>query len=208
MRRAEFLAEEAVSKHDRAAAPQVFDDGGRLLVRHRGGDPDAFEELAQLYRVRIYTYLVRSGIREGDRDDLFQEIFLTVHRYAGRYDPTLPLAPWLFTIAVNAVRSYFRSPKFKREIAAEEPPEAQDESPNQGEVFDGKELAGWIERELKALPEAQREAVLLCYVKDMEQEEAAEALGMNVNSLKTNLRRARITLAERHMRFKKGGGTG
>lgn len=172
-------------------------DGGPLLVRHRDGDPDAFQELVQLYRVRIYSYLVRSGIREGDRDDIFQEIFLTVHRQAARYDAALPLAPWLFTIAVNSVRNYFRAPARKREAAAEEAPETPDNSPAPQEILEGRELAAWLERELRSLPPDQRECMVLCYVKDIDQEEAARLLGMNTNTLKTNLRRARLTLAQK-----------
>ena len=201
--------EAAVSKKEvAAAASHTFDDGGRLLVRHRTGDPEAFEELAQLYRARIYTYIVRSGVSDGDRDDLFQEIFLTVHRFAGRYDPTLPFAPWLFTIAVNTVRRYFRSPKRKREIAQEEPPEMPDDSPTPVEKLEGRELSNWLVKELQELPEDQREAMLLCYVRDMEQDDAARALGMNLNTLKTNLRRARITLVERYAAHRRSGGGG
>jgi RNA polymerase sigma-70 factor (ECF subfamily) len=193
-----------VSKQGRPVrSSSTFDDGGPLLVSHRSGDTEAFTELVQLYRVRIYTYLVRSGVRDGERDDLFQEIFFTVHRYAGRYDPTLPLAPWLFTIAVNAVRSHFRSPRNKREILQDEVPDAVDEAPTAGEVLEGRELAKWLERELMELPEDQRDAMLLCYIKDMEQEDAAKALGMNTNTLKTNLRRARITLVERITKLRK-----
>ena len=60
------------------------------------------------YRRPVYSYLVRSGVADADRDDVFQGIFLKIHTAAGSYDPTRPLAPWLFTIVANSVRNHFR----------------------------------------------------------------------------------------------------
>ena len=56
----------------------------------------------------IGAYLVRAGVAEADRDDLFQAVFLRVHKAAGSYQPSRPLAPWLFTIVANVVRNHFR----------------------------------------------------------------------------------------------------
>ena len=59
--------------------------------------------LVSRYRAAVYSYLVRCGVAEADRDDLFQEIFIRIHRAASRYRPDCPLHPWLFTIVANAV---------------------------------------------------------------------------------------------------------
>ena len=75
-----------------------------LLVGHRNGNSEAFGELVSRYRAPIYSYLVRSGIRESQRDDVFQEVFVKIHSSCARYDESLPLTPWVFTIVVNTVR--------------------------------------------------------------------------------------------------------
>ena len=70
----------------------------RLLVAHREGDRDAFSQLVERYRRPVFGYLVRCGIAEADRDDLFQKIFLKIHQRADRYDNarpcTLGFLPW------------------------------------------------------------------------------------------------------------------
>ncbi len=75
------------------------------LSRHCRGDASAFPALLEAYRRPVYGYLVRSGVAEANRDDIFQNIFLKIHAAARSYDPTRPLRPWLFTIVANTVRA-------------------------------------------------------------------------------------------------------
>lgn len=167
-----------------------------LLARHLKGDNQAFGEIVSMYRSEIFTYLARCGVQESCRDDLFQEIFLNVHRYASRYDPALPLAPWIFTIAVNRVRSHFRSASRNRVTAHEEHSEtpAADASPH--EKSEAVETAAWLEGELAKIPLSEREAFILCCVQNLEQREAAKILDIPLNTVKTNVRRARLRLAK------------
>ena len=79
------------------------------LPRHCNGDQAAFPALLEAYRRPIYSYLVRTGVAQAQRDDLFQSIFLKIHSAAASYQPSRPLAPWLFTIVANSVRNHFRA---------------------------------------------------------------------------------------------------
>ena len=83
-------------------------DEKALLLRHRAGDRDAFAGLVEAYRAPVYSYLVRAGVPEGERDDLFQEVFLRVHRSASSYQEDRPVHPFLFTIVCNTVRTHLR----------------------------------------------------------------------------------------------------
>ena len=73
------------------AAEESFER--QLLVRHRDGDPDAFEELVQRFRAPVFSYLVRCGVEPASRDDLFQEIFIKIHNASARYRAEQPLPP-------------------------------------------------------------------------------------------------------------------
>lgn len=172
-------------------------DDRQLLQRHLGGDPLAFRELVSAYRSKVFGYLVRCGVRNESRDDLFQEIFLTIHSNASRYDNAQALSPWIFTIVSNKVRDHFRSVSRDRAESLGDR-EQRAEDPGAHELAEAAETADWLERAIRKLPLSQREVVLLCCVHNMEQLEAARALGMPINTLKTHLRRARITLA-RHL---------
>jgi RNA polymerase sigma-70 factor (ECF subfamily) len=70
-----------------------------LMARYADGEAAAFDELFRRYEPRAYAFfLKRTGSRERAQD-LYQELFLRIHRARDRYDAARPFAPWLFQIA-------------------------------------------------------------------------------------------------------------
>ena len=187
---------------DSAKRPQdVVDLEERsLLARHCRGDTDAFPALMSAYRRPVYSYLVRNGVAEADRDDIFQSIFLKIHAAAESYDPSRPLAPWLFTIVANTVRNHFRAHTVP--IAAVpsadslDPLDLADPNPDPEHIAAVRETVAWLEEALLALPPAQREVLLLVTVAGLRQQEVAHSLNLPLNTVKTHLRRARLALAD------------
>jgi RNA polymerase sigma-70 factor (ECF subfamily) len=168
------------------------------IVKHAAGNRQAFAELVEAYRSPVYSYLVRSGVSAADRDDLFQEVFIRVHRAAGSYDPDRAVAPWLFTIAANAVRNHLRSRRVRELIFREAPAVEQPDSAELGdERIEAEQNRVWLEKEIQRLPRAQREALLLTYLKRMSRQQVAAVLGIPLNTLKTNVRRAKFELVRR-----------
>jgi RNA polymerase sigma-70 factor (ECF subfamily) len=148
-----------------------------------------------MYKAPVYTYLVRCGVAESHRDDLFQEAFLAIHRGAGRFDQSYPLNPWLFRIVANTVRSFFRKERVRSFITPGEIHVALIAHERTEHSVEAKETARWIEARIAALPLKQREVLALTISTSMEQAEIATSLGIPVNSVKTLLRRARMSLA-------------
>ena len=177
---------------------QIPLDERELLLRHRLGDSDAFAELVAGYRRPVYSYLVRCGVAETDRDDLFQDIFIKIHRAAAQYQDDRPLHPWLFTIVANTVRTYYRKKKVREMVFAE----ASELEP-QAATADGERLAmarqtaAWLEQEIQKLPLAQQEVLILTRIESLPQKDVAEALNLPIGTVKTNLRRARLALIAR-----------
>jgi RNA polymerase sigma factor (sigma-70 family) len=84
-------------KEKRGAASQLPDEA--LMERYADGDAQAFDELFRRYEPRAYAFFLRrTGSPERARD-LYQELFLRIHRARDRYDRGRPFAPWLFRIA-------------------------------------------------------------------------------------------------------------
>ncbi len=167
------------------------------LPRHRRGDAAAFPALLEAYRRPVYSYLVRFGVTAADRDDVFQNIFLKVHAGAGSYQPARPLGPWIFTIVANTVRNHRRDGRaHETETSDDAAPETADPRPGPEHVAEVRETVAWLERAIAALPTAQREVLLLTAIAGFRQRQVAETLDMPVNTVKTHLRRARLTLAE------------
>jgi RNA polymerase sigma factor (sigma-70 family) len=169
------------------------------LPRHCRGDRAAFPALLAAYRRPLYGYLVRSEVRVEERDDLFQSIVLKVHQAAASYQPARPLRPWLFVIAANTVRNHLRDRQGPANIfsdidsAAVEPVDPQ---PGPDRIAESRETLAWLEQAIAELPPSQRQALMLVTIAGLDQQDAAVALDLPLNTVKTHLRRARLGLAQ------------
>ena len=166
------------------------------LPRHLRGDPDAFQSLLNAYQSPIYSYLIRCGIPEAAQDDLFQDIFLKIHTAAASYQPSRPLKPWIFTIAANTVRNHLRRQQEPIQTGYEATPEPPDPQPSAETRLAQNHQLNWLEQAIAALPLKQREVLLLAAVEGLPQQEVAQCLKIPLNSVKTYLRRARLSLID------------
>jgi RNA polymerase sigma factor (sigma-70 family) len=168
-----------------------------LIRRHLEGESEAFAELVDCYRAPVFSYLSRCGVAADDRDDLFQDIFIRIHRAAASYDPGRPLHPWIFTIVANAVRNHLRRQRVRSLVGSTENvggPAAS--NPGAERVTAGRQTMAWLEERIRRLPLARREVLLLACVESLPLKEVANMLGLPLGTVKTHLRRARLTLAE------------
>lgn len=170
---------------------------GELLLRHLAGDENAFSELVHRYRAPVFSYLVRCSVAPDDRDDLFQDIFIRVHRAAASYDSERPLHPWLFTIVANTVRNHLRRQRVRSIVGAvDEVAEPAAGSPGAERVAAGRQTMAWLEQQIEKLPLARREVLILSCVENMPLRQIAGVLDLPLGTVKTHLRRARLNLAE------------
>ena len=179
------------------AVPQPTE---RLLVAHRDGDREAFSQLVERYRRPVFGYLVRCGIAEADRDDVFQDIFIKIHQRADQYDAGRPLHPWLFTVVANTVRTYLRKQKLRSYFVWEPAPDIEDDAPDAESLASAQQTKAWLERAIQALPMPQREVLILATIENLPLKDIASILDMPINTVKTHLRRARMRLVESYER--------
>ncbi|MEM7584865.1 MAG: RNA polymerase sigma factor [Acidobacteriota bacterium] len=182
------------------AERKTGDDERQLLLRYREGDREAFAALVAEYRAPVYSYLSRCGVDPEDRDDLFQEIFIRIHRAVASYQAHRPAHPWIFTIVANTVRTHLRKRRVRQLVfadAAAKPgaSQAADPAPDGERRTAARQTVALVEREIGQLRRVQREVVLLACVEKLALGEVAEILGIPVNTVKTHLRRARLALA-------------
>jgi RNA polymerase sigma-70 factor (ECF subfamily) len=79
-----------------------------LMAEYAAGKVEAFDELFGRYEHAAYAFFLK---RVGSRDraqDLYQELFLRVHRGRHGYDPRRPFTPWFFQIAHRLLVDDFR----------------------------------------------------------------------------------------------------
>ena len=175
----------------RVAAHELTD--GELIRRIGDGDGSAFELLYQRYARPVFGLALRRLGDRGRAEDAVQETFASVWRSARSYRPERgPGAPWLYTVARNAIIDRLRQ---RTEPASDVPDEASSDltPPEQAEA---DWLAWRVHRALEELPDSERRVVELAYWGGLSQSEISDFLGTPLGTVKTRTRSALARLAD------------
>jgi RNA polymerase sigma-70 factor (ECF subfamily) len=160
-----------------------------LLHRVSERDAEAFRTLFNLYGPRVKAYMMRQGANAQLAEDLAQETMLTVWRKAALYSSGKgSAATWIFTIARN-----LRIDRLRREMPFQELPDAHevaaDEAPPD-EIASQRERQARVQAVLVALPDDQREIVVLAYIDGLSHSEIARRVGVPLGTVKSRMRLA------------------
>jgi RNA polymerase sigma-70 factor (ECF subfamily) len=139
----------------------------------------------------LWATLQRLGGRARDLDDLYQEVFVVVHRRLGDYDPALPIRPWLFGICVRVVAASRRRAHVRREELVDVVPEGDNQAPSPEERADRARNQKILARILDEL-DLERRAVFVMYeIDEVPCEQIAEMIGVPVGTVHSRLHTAR-----------------
>ena len=175
-------------------------DEPQLVDRSRDGDLSAFNAIVERYQSQVYNVSARIL---GDRhlaEDVAQETFIKAHRSLRGFRGG-SLRAWLLRIASNlsldATRSRKRRPAESLEEASERPGfSVPSDAPGpEQETLQG-ELRGMIQDCITSLPDDQRAVVVLVDVQGLTYDEAADAIGSAVGTVKSRLARGRRRLRD------------
>ena len=161
-----------------------------LLRRMRQGDEGAVERFVRKYYPAILSYCRCHLDRPQEAEDLTQETFTRFFAGLDRYRHYGKAANYLYVIAGNLCKDYYRK-------ASPLPLEEQAEPAGQPlEV-----LEDWLDLEaaFRALPEDLRQTAILYFLQECKQREIAKMLDIGLPLVKYRIRRARELLA-RHLR--------
>lgn len=97
----------------------VDESDERLMERYATGDADAFAMLFERYEQRVYRFFVTRTRSEERAWDLYQDLFLRLHRFRQTYRAGAPFAPWFFQIARRVLLDDLRRNRSSREVPLE-----------------------------------------------------------------------------------------
>ena len=169
-----------------------------LVLHMQEGSLEALGLLYDRYRQMVFrTALAITGDREA-ANDLLQDVFLRLYRFADHIDPQRPLEPWLYRMTVNLAYTWVkRRQRWLRPLE-----DLLDWISNTGK--DGPHEAAEINddwRELQeallSLPIQQRLVIVLYYLNDLSLHEVSEILDIPVGTVKSRLHYGRISLKKR-----------
>ena len=191
----------------------MADDGTALLEGLRRGDDEAFTTLVHQHAGRMLATARRLLRSEDDARDAVQEAFISAARSIDGFAGGSQLSTWLHRIVMNAALMRLRSrrrraeepiddllPRFDAEGYHAAAPVAW-ETPSD-ELLERRETRVMVRRCIDRLPERYRTVLLLRDIEELDTQEAADALGVTLNTVKIRLHRARQalrTLLEREL---------
>jgi RNA polymerase sigma-70 factor (ECF subfamily) len=172
----------------RASEREVADE--ILMARYAAGDSEAFDELFLRYEPRAYVFFLKRTGSPGRAEDLYQELFLRIHRARGRYDPTRPFTPWFFQIANRLLIDDHRRAFRDREVSVEDR-DLRVEGPGAEQQVAAKQE---IQQLLHSLSPEECYLVLSAKAEGVGYPELAEQLGKSVDAVKKMVSRAVLRL--------------
>src|SRR5919204_1152216 len=164
----------------------------RLVARVRAGDTGAFEAIYDRYAGLIHSSCRHTLGQPDDADDAVQHTFLAAYRAIRQSAQPIDLKPWLFTIARNRCVSVLRAWRRDPSVADGEAPEPITEG--LVAAVERRESLRALLRDIGALPEDQRSALILTQLGTLKHEEVARVLGVPTEKVKALVFQARNSL--------------
>ena len=180
----------------------------QLISLYVDGTNEAFDELLERHKDRLYMYIFHSVKNEELADDIFQDTFVkaitTIKQ--GRYVDSGHFLAWITRIAHNLIIDYYRM------VRTENLQSTDDTDVN---ILNRKEFSDVtvednlivsqihsdVRRLVRALPDNQREVLVMRYYKNMSFKEIADTTGVSINTALGRMRYAILNLrrmAEEH----------
>jgi RNA polymerase sigma-70 factor (ECF subfamily) len=174
-----------------------------LLRQAAKGDEEAFTFLYRRHQAALYRFALRMTGNAWAAEEIVQDVFMTLMRDPRKYDATRgSLGGFLYGVARNRVMKHLE--RLPREVPLEE---KNEDGTGSGIILqDASTPATWAEKrerveQIRAavleLPAEFREAVVLCELQELSYEEAAQAAGCPIGTIRSRLHRGRALLMAR-----------
>jgi RNA polymerase sigma-70 factor, ECF subfamily len=178
-----------------------------IMLRVREGDDSGFEYLIQKYHKPMIHFMFRMVHNQAVAEELAQEVFLRVYRSRQSYRAEAKFTTWLYRIATNLGVNHARDTKYERaaqNIYLDQPdpetgttPDVADTTASVEQDLVRDERMRAIRQHVMALPERQRNAVLMHKYQGLDYKQIGEVLKLSESATKSLLFRAYQTLRER-----------
>lgn len=144
-----------------------------------------FLQLMETYKKPVYWHIRRLVVSHEDAEDILQETFIKVYRFAGSFKGESRVFTWLYRIATNECSQHFR--KHKNWLnKAESITDQMIRDFSQSDSENSEIMLVKFQQAILTLPEKQRIVFNLRYYDELSYEEIAQIANASVNTLKTN----------------------
>ncbi len=168
----------------------------------KAGDPAQLAPLFERHNATVFRYLYQLTRNRALSEDLTQEVFLRVLKYAASFNEHLGFRPWLYGMARNVCHDSRH--KTRGETAESEMSEFQSREPLVQEVMEQQQNEKLLAEALRRLPDDKREVLELSRFHGLRYEEIGSILGCEVGAVKVRVYRALKALREQFLELSGG----
>lgn len=182
-------------------------DEQQLVRQAQAGDESAYETLVRVHQHRVVAIASRLLRGSADAEDVAQQVFAKAYFSLGRFDLRSKFSTWIYKITVNECWNHLRRKKarplvYEADLTEEQSERFEGEAQRSSTVDPEEELrqhdlAEWLLSQVDAVDRTMLE---LKEVQGFSIDEIAEMLGLNANTVKVRLFRARGKLVELYRR--------
>jgi RNA polymerase sigma-70 factor (ECF subfamily) len=181
-----------------------------LLVRRvQNGDELAFREVVDRYQGKVFSIIYGILRNHNDAEDIAQQVFAKIYFSVRNFDFRSSLLTWIYKITVNECYDYLRKKKVRKlvyesdftEEEAQRLERSEPGSQNQRTLDTDLAQRDLVIKLLAKVSEEDRNLLLLKEVEGHSVEELAQMTGMNENTIKVKLFRARQKLVKAAQRM-------
>ena len=167
-----------------------------LITRAGQGDMGAFREIYQRASGYVYTLAYRVVNTKHDAEEVTQDVFFKLHQSLGSFKFEASFKTWLYRIAVNTALNHAkkRNRVTTREVEKVYEDLATVTQPDAGKRLEAEDTEKKLKILLDQLNPDQRVCIVLREIEGMDYQEIATSLGININTVRSRLKRARETL--------------
>ncbi len=168
------------------------------MLRARGGDGHAFEELVRAHQEVAFRIACLITGSAAEAEDAVQDGLVKAWGALGRFRTDAPLRPWLLQIVANEARNRRRAAGRRAALAlrAEREGVSGDTAPSPETALVSRDERRRLLAALDALPDDSRLVLVCRYLLDLSEEETAVALGVRRGTVKSRTARALDRLRE------------
>lgn len=173
-----------------------------MVRRVQARDEIAFREIVERYQAKVFSIIYGILRNRNDAEDISQQVFAKIYFSIGKFDLRSSLLTWIYKITVNECYDYLRKKRVRKltyesDFSEEESRMMENSEQNSDRtrpVDTTLAQRDLIMKLLEKVSEEERMLILLKEVEGYSVEELARRTGMNQNTIKVKLFRARQKL--------------
>jgi RNA polymerase sigma-70 factor (ECF subfamily) len=171
-----------------------------IISKVLSGDQQAYAALVNRYQSYVFTLALRFTKNREDAEELAQDIFVKAYRALADFKGTSKFSTWLYTIVNNTCITFLRKKRLQTHSLENEGVFEVADSQDSGlraNLVEQKSKVAMVNNAISLLNGDDAEIITLFYKSEQSLEEIAQIVGLETNTAKVRLHRARTRLKEK-----------